>query len=154
VVRHYRRCAEVLAACDVDGFLDWLGPDGTFRATDGTTVRVADTRPFWAWRFGNVLAVRRVRMDVEDICWNDDGLVVVDFHELSDLTVRGFDREPVERDADLHNRNLREVAQDRLTTRGGEEIDARRTLDGRPLTDAVDPWGFAAWARHQDAQKN
>jgi hypothetical protein len=149
VLRHYRWCAEAIRDGDVDGFLDWLGPDGTFVAADGTTVRVADTRPFWEWRFANVIAVRRVEIEVESVAWNDDGLVVVDFHELSDLTVRGFDGKPVERDADLHNRNLWEISEDRLTTRGGEEVNVRRSLNGRPLSDEIDPLGFAAWARHQ-----
>lgn len=153
MIRHYRWCTEVLRASDVEGFLDWLGPEGTFPALDGATVRVADTRPFWEWRFANVLAVRRVQFDIENISFNDDGLVVVDFHELSDLTVRGFDGKPVERDADLHNRNTWELSADRLTTRGGEEIEARRTLNGQPLTDEIDPWGFGAWARHLQAQE-
>lgn len=150
VVRHYQRCVEVLQARDLDGFLDWLGPEGTFPAADGAIVRVADTRPFWEWRFNNVLAVRRVEIEVEDVFYNDDGLLIVDFHEKSDLTVRGFDGTPVERDADLHNRNLWEVSDGRLTTRGGEELIVRRTIDGHPLTDEIDPWGFGAWARYSE----
>ena len=125
-MRHYQWCVKVLRARDVDGFLDWLGPDGTFRTADTTLVRHAATRPFWEWRFGNVLAVRRCEIEIEDVGYNDDGLLVVDFHEQSDLTVRGFDGTPAERDADLHNRNLWEVSEDRMTSRGGQELQARR----------------------------
>jgi len=153
VVRHYQRCARVLRAGDVEGFLDWLGPDGTFRTADNTIVRHADTRPFWVWRFGNVLAVRRCEIEIERVAYDSDGLLVVDFHEQSDLTVRGFDGTPAERDADLHNRNLWEVSEDRMTSRGGEELKVRRTIDGQPLTDDIDPWGFGAWAKYRDSQE-
>jgi hypothetical protein len=78
--------------------------------------------------------------------------LVVDFHERTDLTVRGFDGTPVERDADLHNRNLWEVSEDRLTTRGGDELRVRRTIDGQLLTDEMDAWGFGAWARYRDSR--
>lgn len=149
IVRHYQWCTEVLRACDVDGFLAWLGQEGTFLGIDGATVRVAETRPFWVWRFSNVLEVRQVQIEIENVAWNDEGLVVVDFHEHTNLTVRGFDGTSVLRDADLPNRNLWEISEDRLTTRGGEEIEAQRTLNGRPLTDDIDPWGFGAWTRHQ-----
>lgn len=152
VERHYEACVEALRARDVDRFLDWLGLQGTFHSSNGAVVRVADTRPFWEWRFDNVLEVRRVDIEVQDVAWDDDGLVVVDFHEHSDLTVRGFDGSPVLRDADLRNRNLWEVSGDGFTARGGEELEARRTLDGQPLTDELDPWGFSAWARHQESR--
>ena len=151
VTLHYQWCVRVLRAGDVEGFLDWLGPDGTFRTADNTVVRHADTRPFWEWRFGNVLAVRRCEIEVEDVAYNDDGLLVVDFHEQSDFTVRGFNGSPAEREADLHNRNFWEVSEDRMTSRGGEELQARRTIDGKPLTDDIDPWGFAAWAQYRDS---
>jgi hypothetical protein len=64
VDRHYQWCVKVLEGRDLDGFLDWLGPDGTFPAADGSIIRVADTRPFWEWRFDNVLAVRRVEIQL------------------------------------------------------------------------------------------
>jgi hypothetical protein len=152
VTRHYQWCVRVLRAGDVDGFLDWLGPDGTFRTADNTIVRHAATRPFWEWRFANVLAVRRCEIEIEDVAYNDEGLLVVDFHEQSDFTVRGFDETPAEREADLHNRNLWEVSANRMTSRGGEELKVRRTIDGQPLTDDIDPWGFAAWAQYRDSQ--
>ena len=44
-----------------------------------------------------------------------------------DLTVRGFDGTPLQRDADLHNRNLWEVSEEnRVASRGGQELQARR----------------------------
>jgi hypothetical protein len=152
VRRHYRWCTDVLRARDLDGFLNWLGPEGTFPAQDGSTVRVADTRPFWSWRFSLVLEVRRCDIVVNDIAWRADGLLAVDFHERSDLTVKGYDGQPVERDADLQNRNLWEVDEASFTTRGGEEISAHRTLDGQPLTEELDPWGFEAWRRFRDSR--
>ena len=151
VTRHYQRCVRVLRARDVEGFLDWLGPDGTFPTADNTIVRHAATRPFWEWRFNNVLAVRQFEIEIEDVAYNDDGLLVVDFHEQSEFTVRGFDGTPVGRDADLHNRNLWEVSEHRLTSRGGEELKVHRTIDGQPLTDDIDPWGFSAWAQYRDS---
>jgi hypothetical protein len=154
VGRHYEWCTEVLRAVDVDGFLNWLGPDGTFPGEGGSIVRIADTRPFWEWRFGLILKVRRCEIVVTDVAWRADGLLVVDFRELSDLTVRGFDSQPVERDADLYNRNLWEVDEHTFTTRGGAEIEARRTLDGQPLTDENDPWGFGAWRRFRDSRSS
>ncbi|PUA82074.1 hypothetical protein C7S10_08620 [Nocardioides currus] len=147
VDRHYRRCEEVLRARDLDGFMDWLGADGTFPAADGTVVRIAGTRPFWAWRFANVLRVTSVELRIEDISYDDDGLLVVDFHERGSMTVGGFDGLPVERAVDLHNRNLWEVSEDRFTARGGAELAAHRTIGGERLTDETDPWGFGAWER-------
>ena len=38
--------------------------------------------------------------------------------EQTDLTVRGFDGMPAERDADLHNRNFWEVSDVRMTRPG------------------------------------
>lgn len=34
VTGHYQWCVRVLRARDGEGFLDWLGPDGTFRMAD------------------------------------------------------------------------------------------------------------------------
>ena len=101
----------------------------------------------------NVLTVRRCEIEIEDVAYTDEGLLVVDFHEQTDLTLRGFDGMPAERDADLHNRNFWEVSDVRMTTRGGEELEARRTIDGQPLTDDIDPWGFGAWAKYRDSQE-
>jgi hypothetical protein len=149
VVRHYRRCEEVLRNVNLDGFLDWLGPEGSFEAGDGSIVRVADTRPFWAWRFTNVVEVSSCDMTVEQITWSEQGLLVVDFHEVTHHRVRGFDGQPVERTADLHNRNWWRVDGKRLTTTGGAELVGHRTIGGRELTDEIDPWGLSAWRRHQ-----
>ena len=93
-----------------------------------------------------------VEIEIEDVAYDDEGLLVVDFHAQSDFTVRGFDGTPAEREADLRNRNLWEVSEDRMTSRGGEELKVRRRIDGQPLTDAVDPWGFGAWVQYRDSQ--
>lgn len=150
VLRHYEELLEAVRVSDVDRFLDWMGPDATFTSPDGAVVRAADTRPFWAWRFANVLDVGRAEIEVIDIRI-EDNLLVVDFLERATTTVRGFDGEPVERVSDLENRNWWEVGDDRLTFRGGEELAGRRMIDGRPLTDEIDPWGPDAWARHRAA---
>lgn len=149
VLRHYRRCEEVLRSADLDGFLDWLGPDGTFEADDGSIVRIADTRPFWEWRFTNVVDVSRCDMTIEQVTWTDRNLLVVDFHEVTHHRVRGFDGRPVERTADLRNRNWWRVDDERLTTAGGVELIGHRTIGGREWTDEIDPWGLSAWRRHR-----
>jgi hypothetical protein len=111
VTRHYQWCVRVLRAGDVEGFLDCWDRMGRFGRP--TAPSSATPRPGRSGerRFGNVLAVRRFEIEIEDVAYNDDGLLVVDFHEQSELTVRGFDGTPAERDADLHNRNLWEVSE-------------------------------------------
>lgn len=148
VVRHYRRCEEVLRNVDVDGFIDWLGPEGTFESEDGSIVRIAETRPFWEWRFANVVDVSRCDMTVGQVTWPDRGLLVVDFDEVTHHRLRGFDGKPVERTADLHKRNCWRVNAERLTTIGGAELQGFRTIGGLELIDEIDPWGFSAWRRH------
>jgi hypothetical protein len=149
VLRHYRRCEEVLRSADLEGFLDWLGPEGTFEVEDGSIVRIADTRPFWEWRFANVVDVSRCDMTVEQVTRTDRSLLVVDFHEVTHHRVRGFDGEPIERTADLRNRNWWRVDGERLTFAGGAESTGHRTIGGRESTDEIDPWGLTAWRRHQ-----
>ena len=78
-------------------------------------------------------------VEIEGTAYNDAGLLVVDFHEQSNLTIGHFDGTPAERDANLHNHNVWEVSKDRLTSRGGEELRPGATIDGHPLS--RHPWG-------------
>ena len=143
----YERCCVACRSRDADAFLAWAGPEGTFNREDGTFGRWEDTRPFWAWRFSQMLEVTRFDIDIESIGVDDDGLVVVDFHEVSKITVRNFEGDPAVRLADLHNRNWWRRSEAGLSIVKGSEPQTRRTLDGIPIEDSEDPIGFARWGR-------
>lgn len=143
----YERCCVACRSHDVEGFLAWAGPEGTFVRDDGTFGRWADTGPFWEWRFTQILEVGQFDITVENIKVDDDGLFVVDFHEVSRLTVRNFTGHPAVRFADLHNRNWWRRSEAGLSIVKGAEPRTRRTLDGIPIEDLDDPIGFARWGR-------
>jgi hypothetical protein len=129
--------------------LAWPGPEGTFFRDDGSLGRWADTRPFWQWRFAQILAVERFDITVQKITVDSDGLFVVDFHEVSSIMVRNADGDRATRVADLDNRNWWRRTPDGFSIVNGAEPHTRRTLEGVPIDDAHDPIGFAAWAAHQ-----
>ena len=142
--------AAVLAQ-DAEAFVAAFGPDATFVARNGETIRFDATTDFWEWRFGppheQVSSTMRVTR-VEEI---EPGEWAVEFHEESMAVVVTDDGRRIERTADLHNRNFWRLGSNGISAFGaGEELSAHRTLAGEPLTDdADDPVGFAAWAaRH------
>jgi len=152
VQERYDRCCVAIRNRDVDAFLEWTGPDGSFIREDGTIGHWADTRPFWEWRVSQMLDIGQFDIEVEAINIDEEGLLVVDFHEVSRLTVRDFDGATAVRFADLHNRNWWRRSETGWSIVNGAEPRTRRTLDGVPIDDLDDPIGFASWRRFSQGE--
>ena len=151
VTRHYAACVDATRAKDVDAFIAWFGDGGSFPRADGTRTLWADTRQFWEWRFSRILELQEFSIEVESVEIDAEGLVVVDFHEVSTMLVTGRFGRPAVRRSDLHNRNWWRREGEQLAAVNGAQPVTVRTLDGQPLEDADDPIGFAKWARVRDA---
>lgn len=147
----YDNCCRACRQGDADGFLEWAGPDGTWTRADGTIGRWADTRDFWEWRFSVVLGVEQFDITIERVAVDEDGRYEVDFHEISRVSVRGFNGRPASRVADLRNRNWWRRTATGLNLVDIAELQGTRTLNDAALKDVDDPMGFATWAQmHSD----
>ena len=143
----YQRCAEAIAARDVNAFFAAFNPRSSRVRADSQVEPFlgSGTQAYFVWRFGRLVASHEFTLVIDAFQLAGDR-ATIEFTEDNEATVLDADDRPVRRRAHVRERGVWVRTPEGWMQVEGQFLESPEiTVDGTPVAPKADPVGAAAY---------